>query len=97
MNELLKERFFNLLSESSQEISNEEIQNAYGCFMEQVKTISQSENNLSEIFRILNITRIELVFIESLYQYEKEKKCYKICLSSKGFSSCQFRTGTIRP
>lgn len=81
MNELLKERFFSLLSESSQEISNEEIQNAYGCFTERIKIISQSENSLSETFRKLNNTRIELVFMESLYQYEQGKKCPEICLS----------------
>lgn len=37
MNELLKERFFSLLSEPSQEVINEEIQNAYDCFMEQLR------------------------------------------------------------
>lgn len=80
MDELLKTRLFSLLSESSQ-VTNEQITNAYDCFMEKVKTISLSENNHSEIFRMLNITRIELVFIESLYRYEQGKKCPKICLS----------------
>jgi len=80
MNKLLKERFFSLLSDFSQ-VTNEEIINAYDCFMEKVKTVSQSENDHSEIFRMLNITRIELVFMESLYQYEQGEKCPKICLS----------------
>lgn len=75
MNDLLKMSMFGLLSEPSQEVTNKEIQNAYGCFMEQVKTVSQSENSYSEIFRMLNITHIELVFIESLNRYEQEKKC----------------------
>lgn len=44
--------------------TNEEIQNAYGCFMKQVETVSQSENDYSEFFRTRNITRIELVSIE---------------------------------
>ena len=83
MNELLRERLFSLLSESSP-VTNQEIENAYGCFMEQVETVSQSEQNYSEIFRMLNSTRIELVFIESLYRYDQGKKCSKICLSSKG-------------
>jgi hypothetical protein len=80
MNELLKERFFSLLSESSQ-VTNEEMKNAYGCFMEQVRMISQSEQNYSATFRILNITRIELIGIESLYRYGQGEKRHKICLS----------------
>jgi hypothetical protein len=84
MNDLLKERLFSLLSEPSQEVTNEEMQIAYGCFMEQVGTVSQSQNGYPEIYRMLNNTRIELLFIESLYRYEQEKKCPKICLSPKG-------------
>lgn len=80
MNDLLKMRMFNLLSEPSQ-VTNEEMQNAYGCFMERLRTVSQSEQNYSETFRMLNITRIELVGIESLYRYGQGKKCPKICLS----------------
>lgn len=81
MNDLLKTRLFSLLSEISHEVINEEMQTAYGCFREQVKTVSQSEQNYSEVFRMLNITRIELVFLQSLYRYEEGKKCPKICLS----------------
>jgi TnpA family transposase len=80
MSDLLQTRLFRLLSESSQ-ITNEEIKNAYDCFMEKVKTICLSENNHSEIFRTLNITRIELVFLQSLCRYEQGKKRPKICLS----------------
>lgn len=80
---------FSLLSEPSQVVTNEEIQNAYGCFMEQLKTVSQSEQDYSEVFRMLNITRVELVFIESLYRYEQGEKCPKICLSRKGIKPCQ--------
>lgn len=74
MNELLRKELISLLSDSSQ-ITNEKIQNAYEGFIEQIKTVSQSEQNYSEIFRILNITRIELVFLQSLYQCEQGKKC----------------------
>ncbi len=82
MNELLKTGLFSLLSESSQEVTNEEMKNAYGCFMKQLrKTVSQSESDHSETFRMLNITRVELVFMESLYRYEQGEKCPKICLS----------------
>lgn len=75
MNDLLEMKMFRLLSESSQPVTNEEIQNAYGCFMEQIKIISQSEQNYSEIFRMLNITRVELISIESHYQYGQGEKC----------------------
>jgi hypothetical protein len=85
MNDLLQTRLFCLLTESSQEVTNEEIQTAYGCFMEQVRTVSQSGQDYSEIFRMLNITRAELVFIESLYRYGQGEKCPENCLSAKGF------------
>jgi hypothetical protein len=78
MNDLLKEKLLSFLSEFSQEFTNEEMQNAYGCFMEQVRKVSQSEQNYSKVFRMLNITRIELVFIESLYRYGQGEKCPKI-------------------
>lgn len=81
MNELFKKELFCLLTESSQKVTNEEMQNAYGCFMEQLRTVSQSEQNYSEPFRMLNITRIELVCIESLYQYGQGEKRPKNCLS----------------
>ena len=86
MNELLRDRLIILLSEPTQ-VTNEEIQNAYGCFMKQVKVVSQSENDYSEIFRTLNVTRIELLFIESRYRYEQGEKCPKINLFAKDFTA----------
>lgn len=80
MNDLLQMRLFCLLTQHSKQSTNEEIVNAYGCFMEQVKIVSQSENLFSEVYRMLNNTRVELLFIESLYRHEQEKKCLKICL-----------------
>lgn len=82
MNDLLKERLFTLLSEPLQ-VTNEEMQNAYGCFMEQVKAVSQSENDYSEIFRILNLTRIEFDSLGSSPLYGQGKKCPEICISKK--------------
>lgn len=70
MNELTKTVLFSLLSEPSQ-ATNEEMRDAYGCFMEQIRTVSQSEQNYSEIFRILSVTRAELVFLETLNRYEQ--------------------------
>ena len=81
MNDLLKLELFGLLSEPSQTSTNEEMQNAYECFTEQVETVSQSENSFPEIYRILNNTRVELIFLKSLYRHEQGKKCSKICLS----------------
>ena len=52
MNDLLQTRIFGLLNETSQEISNEEMQNAYGEFIHQVRTMS-NENDYSTIYRIL--------------------------------------------
>jgi len=97
MNELLKSRLFSLLSEPSQQVTNEEMQSAYGNLMKQVVTISQSEKNYSEIFRMLNTTRIELAFLKSLYWYEQEKKCPKIRLYPKDFRPYSFGFGITEP
>lgn len=51
--------------------------------MEQLKTISQSEQNYSETFRMLNITRIELVFIETFYRYEQGENALKLTYLQK--------------
>lgn len=79
MNELSRERLIGLLSEPTQ-VTNEEIQNAYGCFMEKLRTVSQSEQDYSKTFRILNTTRVELVSLKLLYRHEQGEKCPKICL-----------------
>ena len=89
MNELSRERLISLLSDASQ-VTNEEMESAYGCFTEQVKTVSQSEQNYFETFRMLNTTRIELAFLKSLYRYEQGEKCPEICLHTKGVRPCQF-------
>lgn len=87
MNELSRERLISLLSDASQ-VTNEEMRSAYESFMEQLRTVSQSETDYSEIFRILNTTCVELAFIESLYRYEQGKKCSEISLPTKGVSYC---------
>ncbi len=83
MNELSRERLIGLLSDPTQ-VTNEEIQSAYGCFIKGVETVSQSEKDYSKIYRTLHITRIELASIESLHQYGQGKKCPEICLFTKG-------------
>lgn len=80
MHKIINTKLFSLLSDTSP-VTNQEMENAYGCFTEQMKTVSQSEIFFPEIYRMLNDTRIELVFLQSLYRYEQGKKCLEICLS----------------
>lgn len=74
MNDLLKDELFGLLSVHSS-ITNEELQNAYGCFIEQVKIISQSQQDYSKAYRILHFTRIEFKALQTLLQYGQGEKC----------------------
>ena len=64
---------FSLLSENSHD-TDEQMQNAYKSFVEQITTISQSQQSYPEVFRMLNRTRIELDSLESSSLYELEKK-----------------------
>jgi hypothetical protein len=59
MNGLLNQKFFRLLSESSQ-VSNEVMQVAYDAFIKGIIEISSSEEDYSKVFRLLNHSRIEL-------------------------------------
>ena len=75
MNYFLESKLFCLLSETSQETTNQEIQNAYEEFIAHIDTISQVGNDLTSIIRKLTITRIELVSLLKQIQYEQGKKC----------------------
>lgn len=75
MNDLCKSELFRLLSEPSQTVTNVEIQSAYECFIRKIVTLNHSENNNHEVYRMLNITRVELIGLELLYQYEQGEKC----------------------
>lgn len=88
MNDLIKTEFFCLMTENSQKATNEQVHNAYGKFIGHIDTISLKESDLTIIFRKLNITRVELVFIESLYRHEQGEKCPKICLYTKSIGYC---------
>lgn len=59
MNDLLRTRFFILLVDTSQEVINTEMQDAYEDFVKQIVTISHSED-YTHVFRMLNLTRIEI-------------------------------------
>ena len=52
MNDLLQMRIFGLLSETSQEVSNEEMQNAYGEFVEQIRIVGDG-SDYSTVYRFL--------------------------------------------
>lgn len=74
MNDLLKMKIFGLLSETSKEVTNTEMQDAYGEFIKQIEKISNSED-YSYIFRMLNLTHIEIAPLKELYQYGQGEKC----------------------
>jgi len=50
------------------------MQNAYEEFVKQIVTISSSED-YSHIFRMLNLTRIEIAPLKELYQNGQGEKC----------------------
>ena len=82
MNDLLQTRIFGLLNETSQEITNEEMQNAYGEFIHQVRTMS-NENDYSTIYRILVATRIEIASLETSPLYGQGENALKNCSYKK--------------
>lgn len=74
MDELLIMSFFRLLSEISQEVTNKEMQNAYGEFVKQIRTVSNG-NDYSTTYRILVATRIEIASLETTPLYGQGGKC----------------------
>ena len=74
MNELLNMRIFGLLSGISQKSTNEEMQEVYGEFVEQIRTVS-NENDYSTTYRILVATRIEIASLETTPLYGQGEKC----------------------
>ena len=74
MDDLLQMRLFRLLSEPSQEVSNKEIQNAYGEFLEHIKNVSNG-TDFPVIYRTLTATRIEIASLETIPLYGQGEKC----------------------
>lgn len=74
MNELLGMRFLRLLSETSQEVTNEEMQNAYEEFFEYIENVSNG-TDYSVIYRTLTATRIEIASLRVTPLYGQGKKC----------------------
>ena len=65
MNDLLQTRLFGLLSEPSQEVTNEKIQNR----------IVSNGNDYSTAYRTLVATRIEIASLETTPLYGQGEKC----------------------
>ncbi|MFR9264086.1 MAG: hypothetical protein ACLVL2_29360 [Bacteroides cellulosilyticus] len=74
MNVLLNMRMFGLFSETSQEVTNNEMQDSYGEFVEQIKTVS-NKNDYLTTYRILVATRIEIASLETAPLYGQGEKC----------------------
>ena len=74
MNELLGMRFLRLLSETSQEVTNEEMQNAYEEFLEYIQNVSNG-TDYSVIYRTLTATRIEIASLRTTPLYGEGEKC----------------------
>ena len=74
MNDLSKTRIIILLTDSSQKVTNTEMQDAYEEFVKHIVAISNSED-YSYIFRMLNLTRIEIAPLKELYQCVQGEKC----------------------
>lgn len=71
---LLQTRMVGLLSETSQEVTNEEIKNAYAEFLEHIENVSNGKD-YSAIHRTLNATRIEIASLETAPLYGQGGKC----------------------
>lgn len=74
MNELLGMRFLRLLSETSQKVTNEEMQNAYEEFLEYIENVSNG-TDYSVIYRTLTATRIEIASLRTTPLYGQGEKC----------------------
>lgn len=76
MNDLLQTRIFRLLSETSQEVTNQEMQNAYGEFVEQIRIVGDGDD-YSTTYRIFVATRIEIASLETAPLYGQGKNALK--------------------
>ena len=93
MNDLLQTRIFRLLSETSQEVTNQEMQNAYGEFVEQIRIVGDGDD-YSTTYRIFVATRIEIASLGTAPLYGQGGKCAKKTVLTKniGYNQCRIRT-----
>ena len=75
MNDLRKTRLFALLSGRSQKtMLTDELENAYEDFEEDLRITCNSGDN-TVIHMNLSVTRVELIFLESILQCGQGEKC----------------------
>lgn len=74
MNDLMKMRIFGLLSGTSEQVSKEEMQDAYGEFLEHIESVCVGVD-YAVIHRTLNATRIEIASLETTPLYGQGEKC----------------------
>ena len=74
MNDLMKMRIFGLLSGTSEQVSKEEMQDAYGEFLEHIESVSGGVD-YAVIHRTLNATRIEIASLETTHLYGQGGTC----------------------
>lgn len=85
MNHFAKMIFFSLITEKSQEITNERMKSAYENLVTEVLTLNQSETDYQTIFRSLNLTRIEFQSLQAHILYEQGEKCLEGSLLTKSY------------
>ncbi|WP_370567547.1 hypothetical protein [Dysgonomonas sp. Marseille-P4677] len=86
MNDLLKMKFFSLLSESSQ-VTTDEMKSTYENFVNKVENLNQSDRDYTTIYRTLCLTRIELASLSKQFGYEQGEKCVKKSLLAESYFS----------
>lgn len=85
MNDFKTLKLFTLLCEASPKTTNEKLRNAYEDFLAKVKLFSETESDFSEIYRMLNLTRIEFVYSQSYTQYEQGEKCLERSIFAESY------------
>lgn len=87
MNELSQMKIFGLLSDTSQQVTKQEMNEAYGEFLEHIEGVS-SGADYANIHRTLNATRIEIASLETAPLYGQGEKCLDKSVSTKSIGYC---------
>lgn len=85
MDQLAKTELFGLLSESSQTVTNHEMQHAYENFVTEVVALNQSETDYQTAFRSLNFSRVELQSLQTQLLHGQGEKCLKKSVLSESY------------
>ncbi len=85
MNNILHTGLFSLLAESWQ-VTPAEMQDTYKDFTTQIRDICQSEKDCLNLFRQLNVARIEFMALQTFTEYGQGRKmCLKKYIYRKQF------------